>query len=317
MTHRHLPLPTRALYKIWSWTGRPRVDRFLGGVDIFHATNYFLPPVQKARRVVTFHDLAFLRNPEWCSPKIVGPFSRGMKRFAAEADAIIACSAATARDSVELLGADPARIHVVHEAVDEHFVPISRPTAVDFLVKHYDLQQPFLLFVSTLEPRKNIAALLEAFALVKDDIPHNLVLVGSTGWCMSGLDEQTQKLDLETRVRRIGYVERHTDLANFYSAADAFLFPSLYEGFGLPVLEAMTCGCPVITSDVAALPEVGGDAAHYVNPEDIDGLATAIRTVLLNERLRTMMSEKGILQAGTFSWRRCAQETLDVYRSLF
>ncbi len=314
--HRHIGVPTRALYKCWSLFGRPRVDRLLKGVDIYHATNYFLPPTKKARRVVSVYDLAFLRVPELCSPKIVGPFSAGVKRFVREADAVITCSEATRRDVVELLDINEAQVHVAYGAVDENFASIPRPQAVDLLAQQYDVQQPFILFVSTLEPRKNVTGLLQAFAHIARDIPHTLVLIGGMGWYDENLDEHIEKLGISERVRRLGYVTPRSHLPAFYSAADAFVFPSFYEGFGLPALEAMTCGCPVITANTSSLPEVVGDAAQLVQPEDIDGLAATMRMVLTNERLREQMSTQGLQQAQRFSWTACAERTLDVYRSL-
>jgi glycosyltransferase involved in cell wall biosynthesis len=316
LMHRHVRLPTRLLYKIWDNLGRPRVDRMLEGVDIYHATNYYLPPVQEARRITTIYDLSFLKNPAWSSPKIVGPFSEGVRRFAHEADAIITCSEATKVDAVTMLGVHPEKVHVVYGAVDSSFGDVQRPEAVDLLVNEYDLRQPFLLYVGTLEPRKNIRGLLRAFAAVAQDVPHTLVLVGGVGWNMDGLDEEIESLGIADRVRRMGYLPRRNHLPAFYAAADAFFFPSFYEGFGLPVLEAMTCGCPVITSDTSSLPEVGGEAARYVSPDDEDHMAGTLLKVLTNERLRDSMSTLGFARAEKFGWDRSADRTLDVYRSL-
>lgn len=313
-SHRHVPLPTRALYQCWSTFGRPRVDRLLGGVDLYHATNYFLPPVASARRVVTFYDLAFLKHPEWCSPKIVGPFANNVRHFAREADALLVCSEATKRDVVELLGVVPEKITVAYGAVDEGFTPMSREAAEERVAQKLRLTLPYLLFVSTLEPRKNIEGLLRAFARIKQEIPHTLVLAGAPGWNMGHLDARIQSLGLESRVRRMGYVADRADLPTLYAAADAFVFPSFYEGFGLPVLEAMTCGCPVIVSNRASLPEVAGDAARYVDPDNMEDIAQAMREVLQEPELRASMRERGVAQARKFSWNACAEATLDVYR---
>lgn len=314
--HRHVRVPTRVLYRIWSIAGRPRVDALLGGVDVYHATNYFLPPVMSAKRVVTFYDLSFLSVPELCSPKIVGPFSKGVRRFAHEADAILCCSEASKRDIVEKLGAGPVKVSVAYGAVDEDFVPMSRESAERFLAERYGLRPPFVLFVSTLEPRKNVAGLLAAFARTTREVPHALVFVGGMGWNMQGIPALIEELGLEQRVRLVGYVAERGDLPAFYSAADAFVFPSFYEGFGLPVLEAMKCGCPVISSDRTSLPEVGGEAVVYVNPEDVEDIAKALRRVLSDARLREELRGKGLSQARKFSWAECARVTMDVYRRL-
>ncbi len=316
-THRHIPLPTRVVYKSWDWFNAPKVDGLLGGIDVYHATNYYLPPVKRTRRVVTFYDLAFLREPKWCSPRIVGPFSAGVRRFSKEADHILTCSEATRRDVITLLDVAEEKVSVAYGAVNEDFAAMQRPEAVDLLARVYNLRQPYLLYVSTIEPRKNVEGLLRAFALASKEIPHKLVLVGATGWNAEGINPLIASLGLEDRVMRMGYVQSRSHLPAFYGAADAFLFPSFYEGFGLPVVEAMTCGCPVITSNRASLPEVGGDAAQYVNPDDVEGMSATIQMVVGNERLRESMSAKGKLQAAKFSWSACATQTAQVYRGLY
>lgn len=316
LPQRHVHFPTRGLYKLWEWTGRPRVDALLGGVNIFHATNYFLPPVQAAKRVLTIYDLAFLKNPAWGSPKIVGPFSSTLRRFARQADAIVTCSHATKLDIVELLYTEAEKITVTYGAVDDTFKPVTRPAAVDYLAREHDIRLPFLLYVGTLEPRKNIDGLLESFALIAHDFPHNLVLVGQTGWNMDYLESKIASLGLNNRIHRVGYLPLHSNLPNFYSAADLFFFPSFDEGFGLPVLEAMTCGCPVLCSDRGALPEVVGNAAQLVDPDDVSMMGTTLRMVLMNENVQKEMSRRGLRQAKRFTWRQCAEDTLAVYRKL-
>ena len=312
---RRVPLPIRVLYASWSWTGRPRVDRLLGGVDVFHATNYFLPPVHKSKRVVTIHDLAFLKHPEWCSPKIRGTFSRNIGRFAREADALLTVSQAAKEDVVELLGVPEERITVTHNAVDGGLARVSRDDVASVL-ERYGVRQPYVLFVSTLEPRKNVEGLLEAFAALLDDFPHTLVLVGQWGWGAEPILAALERPALRGRVHRVGYVARHADLGAFYSGADAFFFPSFYEGFGIPVLEAMTCGAPVVTSDRSALPEVAGDAARYVDPDDVEAMAAGLRAVLEDTALRERLREAGFARARKFSWADCAARTYAVYRGL-
>jgi glycosyltransferase involved in cell wall biosynthesis len=314
--HRHISLPTRALYLIWNAFGAPKVDGLLGGVDVYHATNYFLPPTRSAKRVVTIHDLSFLAVPELCSPKIVGPFSRGVQRFAAEADAILAYSESTKRDIVHYLDIDPGKVTIAPLAVDEDFQPMDRAEAEAHLARHYGIQTPFLLFVSTLEPRKNVPGLLRAFARVKDSIPHKLVLVGNVGWNADEIFETVEELRLGDRVVRPGYIPTHSELAAFYSAADLFVFPTFYEGFGLPVLEALQCGCPVIASDNSSLPEVAGDAAAYVKADDAEGLARAIEELVSDPAKRAALAARGPEQARRFSWKHCAEQTLGVYRSV-
>ncbi len=312
---RHWRAPTRAIYALWNWAGRPRVDAALGGVDVYHATNYYLPPVRSAKTVVTVHDLAFLVRPELCSPRITRPFARGIGRFCRRAGAIMAYSEATRRDLVERLGVTAAKVTVAPMAVDEAFAPMSREAAETVLRERFGVAPPFLLYVSTLEPRKNVPGLLEAFARVKDRIPHNLVLVGSVGWNADPIFETIARLGLQDRIIRPGFV-RHLELPAFYCAASAFVFPTYYEGFGLPLLEALTCGCPVVTSDNSSVPEVTGGAALYSGADDHTAIADNILRVLEDGALRADLAARGKAHAAQYAWRDCAATTLNVYQTL-
>ena len=312
---RHVRVPARAMYRVWNVLGVPKVDRLLGGVDVYHATNYYLPPTASAKTVLTVYDLAFLAHPEWCSPKIVRVFSTTIRRAARRADAILACSESGKQDIVRLLEVPPEKVTVALGAVDEGLAPVERGRAAAELERRYGIATPFLLFVGTLEPRKNIAALVRAFAQVGAEIPHSLVLAGSIGWNAEPIFEAIESAGLGPRIVRPGYVP-DSDLPLFYSAADAFVFPSRYEGFGLPVLEAMTCGCPVIASNNSSLPEVAGDAAVWVDPDDETGIATAIRDLMSDDVLRRRLAEQGRERAKRFSWKTCAETVLGVYRSV-
>jgi glycosyltransferase involved in cell wall biosynthesis len=309
-------LPTRVLYHLWTLLGVPKADRYLGGVDVYHATNYFLPPTQRAKTVLTIYDLSFLAVPGLCSPKIVRPFSRNVARFVLMADAILTCSEFSKRELAERLDVDPNRVTVTYGAVDESLRPMDRELAREHLKTQYGISGPFVLFTGTLEPRKNVPGILRAFKLVAEHFPHSLVLVGQTGWNASEIDAALRETALGGRVHRIGYVPSHQELAAFYSAADVFVFPSFYEGFGLPVLEALTCGCPVVTSRKASLPEVGGGAVLYADPDDPGQIAGAIQRFLEDDALRALCIESGKAQARRFSWDACARQTLGVYRRL-
>jgi len=314
---RKLGVPTRLLYKLWSITGRPRVDDLLGGVDVFHATNYFLPPVRRARRIATFYDLAFLRAPELCSPKIVGPFARGVPRFARAADAILTCSESSKRDIVELCDVAPEKVTVAYGAVGEDVEPVPREEAASLVKREYGVDGPFVLFVGTIEPRKNVAGLTRAFAdVAKDLATHTLVLAGGAGWCVDDIEGMAADLGIRERVCFTGYVKDARHRPALYSAADVFVLPSFYEGFGLPVLEAMTCGCPVITANNSSLPEVGGGAAVYVEAAEVDSITQALHEVLGDEGQRKSMAERGITQAQQFSWASSAKTVLDLYGRL-
>ena len=314
LPYRRIPVPTRLLYKCWDIAQRPHVDALLGGVDVFHAVNYVLPPVRSARRVLSIHDLCFLRHPEWASPKIVKPFQRNIKRHANQADKIIACSEATRQNIVSLLEVPPDRVQVIYDAADIIFHPIKRELAQEHVFEALGIDAPYLLFVGTCEPRKNIEGLLTAFA--QADLPHRLVIAGGSGWNTHSLAERAVSLNVADRVLFTGYLHERSLFPALYNAADAFVFPSWHEGFGMPVLEAMACGCPVIASDATSLPEVGGTAAHYVAPDDAEALTQAMQEVTSNPELQKDMREQGLQQAKRFSWSKCAEETLACYRSL-
>ena len=312
--HRHIPVPTRLAYRVWETLHWPPVDALLHGIDVYHATNFFLPPTRSAKRVLTIHDLTFLAAPHLCSPKIVGPFSRSIARFAREADAILTYSEATTRDIVTLLGISREKVTVAPLAVDEGFEQMPRAEAQAHLRRHYGLTKPYVLFVGTIEPRKNVPTLLKAFAKIRGEVPHQLVLAGATGWSPEPFNRALAEAHLDDRLVQTGYIRDHAELAAFYSAADLFAFPSFYEGFGLPVLEAMTCGCPVIAADNSALPEVTGDAAVLLPADDADAWAEAIKALLEDETRREALSEAGQRRATLFSWRECAARTAEVYR---
>jgi glycosyltransferase involved in cell wall biosynthesis len=313
--HRHLPIPTRILYRLWSTLGRPSVDGLLGGVDLYHATNYFLPPTSQAASVVTIHDLAFIAQPSLCSPRIVGPFSKGIRRFAQRANAILTYSESTKRDVLNFLEVDEAKVAVAPMAVDDGFLPIVREEAEGILKNQFKVEGPFLLFISTLEPRKNVPTLIKAFARIHKKIPHNLLLIGGVGWNADPIFETIEQLGIQDRIIRPGFIPHHM-LPAFYSAADAFVFPTLYEGFGLPLLEALTCGCPVIAADNSSVPEVTGDAALLSDAMDEAALAENVLAVLEDDALRAGMIARGKTHAAQYSWGACAEKTLQVYRSV-
>lgn len=312
LPYRRIALPTRVLYRAWDKFGVPRVDARLGGVEVYHATNYVLPPARRAKRVVTVHDLAFLAVPELCSPKIAEMFGKNIGRYCREADAILVYSESTKRDLRRFLDVEEEKIFATPMAVDAAFTPVEKEEAKEHVRAKYGIADPFLLFVSTLEPRKNVVGLLEIFARVANDFPHKLVMIGSVGWNAQPIFDAITRLGIGERVMRPGYVP-HSELPMFYSAADAFVFPTHYEGFGLPLLEALACGCPVVASDNTSVPEVTGDAALRAAADDVDAQVENVRQVLTEDALRAELIEKGVAQAKLFSWDRCAADTAAVY----
>lgn len=228
---------------------------------------------------------------------------------------MIAASESTKKDAVRLCGLDEAKIKVIYHGVSPRFRPAG-PEAVSAVRQRYGLPDRFVLSLGTIEPRKNLTSLLEVWhALSSGGVPPKLVIAGSKGWLYAPFFSKLRELGLEDQVLFTGYVPEE-DLPAVYSAAELFVYPSLYEGFGFPVLEAMACGAPVITSNTSSLPEVAGQAALLVDPTSLEELSAAIGRVLENQELRNQLRARGLEQAARFSWERTARETLSVYESL-
>jgi glycosyltransferase involved in cell wall biosynthesis len=291
-------------------------DRRFPSVDLFHATDHLLPRLSRVKSVFTLHDLIFRFYPETHKPLNRWFLTLMMPRFLRAADAVISVSESTKRDAVRLYGLDEATIKVIHEGVHPRFCP-APPEAISAVRQKYGLPQSFILSVGTIEPRKNLTSLLEAYRALRDrGEEFKLVIVGKKGWLYESFFRRLRELGLEDEVIFPGFVFDE-DLTAFYTAADLFVFPSLYEGFGLPVLEAMACGAPVISSNTSSLPEVAGDAALLVDPNSVEALTGAMRNVLDNKRLRDELRDKGPMQAAKFNWEGAARETLAVYSSVF
>lgn len=231
-----------------------------------------------------------------------------LKRY----DHLLAVSQATKEDLISRFHLPEAKITVVHHGAEASFRPLDAKEAAVKLAKAYGISKPFLLFLGTLEPRKNIPTLLQAFADLTERIDEDLILVGQKGWKWEPIFREMGRPELKERVHWLGYVPDE-ERVYFYNAARVLVYPSWYEGFGMPVLEAMQCGCPVITSQVSALPEVAGPAALYIDPGRVETLKEAVLRVLREPGLAEKMKEQGLKQAEKFSWRRSAEITLRVF----
>ena len=299
---------------VWMQAIAPRVLRRLG-VDVAHFTNGMMPLAMSVPTVVTIHDMSLTMFPKYHPPRRV-LLNRPLVDVAARrADAIITVSESAKRDILRLYGSQAERIHVVHEAAAPSFQPIRDPRVLERVRQRYELADRFVLYVVTIEPRKNLPKLIEGFARRRNsgEIPHQLVCAGPYGWLSRDIEDLIDRLQIEQSVRFTGYVP-FDDLAALYSLAEMFVFPSLYEGFGLPVIEAMACGTPVITGHVAALTEVGGTAVEHVGHLDADSLGDAMVRLARDARRREELSSMGLQRAHAFSWQRAARETLKVYR---
>ena len=280
------------------------------GADLLHSPD-FIPPFRRTcRSVITIHDLAFLRYPYLLTPESARYYGQ-VGRAVRSADPVIAVSEATRQDVLELLHADPGKVTVVYEAASPDCVPLP-PIEVEANRARLGLPERFVLFVGTLEPRKNLPVLLEAFARVWEEHRVPLVVVGRKGWLYEEVFRTRDSLGLKDEVQFAGSVSGD-QLLHYYNCADCLVLPSLYEGFGLPVLEAMACGTPVIVSNVSSLPEIVGDAGLLVEPTDVEGLAAAIGRLLASTELRDELGKKALARSAQFSWERAARETLDLY----
>lgn len=296
-------LPRRVLYDAWNLARRPRAERLLGGdVDVVHATTWAVPGTRRPL-VVTVHDVAFLHAPEHFTRRGVRWFTRSLARVRDEADAIVVPSATTRSDCLEV-GLDPARVHVVAHGVE---VPTVTPDDVAAFRRRHGLARDYLLWTGTREPRKNLPRLLEAYAqLRRGGLDLDLVLVGPAGW-----GDQSEAVPDGVRILgRLPWLELH----RAYAGAEVFCFPSLREGFGFPVLEAMAHGVPVVTSATTSTAEIVGapDEGVLVDPEDPSAIVAGLRTAL---EQRATLAAGARRRAAEYSWARAADETVAVYRS--
>jgi len=310
----------------WWSTMRARVERRLGrdpmirrGADppgdLFHATNHVFPfRVRAARTVLTIHDVTLLLFPEWHPARRLAMMVPALARAAARADCIIAPSHHTRDDVIKLLAVEPERVVVVPEGIDPVFAP-EEDAEVDASLAPLGLRRgDYLLFLATIEPRKNLTRLLQALESAEPGVGL-LVLAGGHGWNNEAIRDAIARLARAGRVRDLGYVR--DDLRRpLLAGARAFVYPSLAEGFGLPPLEAMACGTPVLTSSVSALPETVGDAALCVDPTSVQALAAALTRIWSDDALRADLRIRGLARATLFSWDRTARLTLDVYRTV-
>lgn len=313
------PLSERNMVRLWHrldcpW---PQVNWFTGGpLDLFHATDFVLAPSAARYKLVTVHDLAFLFYPEASLRSLQHYLHVVVPRSVRRADHVLADSQHTAQDLQEQWQIPAARITVVQGAVDhQHFRPVTDPAHGAAVRQRYGIgARPFILGLSSLQPRKNFARLIAAFHEARQaaQLPHRLVIGGGKGWLYEEIYAKVQELGLQDHVLFPGYID-DADLPALYSAAEFFAFPSLYEGFGLPIIEALACGTPVLTADNSCLPEAGGPGALYVKAEDVASIAEGLITLAQDAALRQQLRAAGQLHAAQFTWQRSAQQLLAAY----
>lgn len=285
-------------------------------VHLMHFPRFSVPLLRIGGTVVTVHDLAFRRYPHTLTAEARRYFESATSSAVKRADAIIAVSEHTRQDLIEFFHVEPDRVHVVYNGLEPRFSPCCADETLSQVRRAYGLKDDYILFVGTLEPRKNLVGLLNAYAMLRSihgvDIP--LVLAGEKGWLYEEVFDALHSLRLQSYVHLLGRVP-DAYLPDLYRGASAFVYPSFYEGFGFPVLEAMACGAPVVTSAVSAIPEVAGDAALLVDPHSSEAIADALARILEDEALADDLRKRGVQQAARFSWDRAAKGTLKVYQA--
>lgn len=298
---------------LWDQVAVPRFAK-KNQLDIIYNPKLSIPIVTHCKTVWVMHGGAqvvvphvFKRSDRWY-------FTVANKIYAKSATAIITMTHLGAEDIVTYMGADRQKVHVIYEAFNPLCQRLDQAATQEVKTK-YELPDAFILFVGGLSPLKNFSNLLHAYDRLQVDIPHPLVVVGFNRWKFSNDLNLVDQLGLRERVRFIGFIP-DDDIPALYNLADVFVFPSLYEGFGIPILEAMACGCPVVTSKTGCGPEVAGEAALLVDPYSPQDIAKALYSVVTDGELRQNLSELGLKRAAQFSWQKCAQQTLDLFQSL-
>ncbi|MCX6788607.1 MAG: glycosyltransferase family 1 protein [Candidatus Jorgensenbacteria bacterium] len=310
-------IPNKLLELSMRITGMPHIEEKLNSDIVFSPHFNFLPKPKNAKRVITFHDLSFVHFPEFYpARKRFWHWQQDYLRQANLADAIIAVSEFTRQDIIKTLGVSSDRVHTIHSGINPFYkqLPENDKSRASF-VKEKRLTRPFLLFAGTLEPRKNISGIIKAFEVVKEDLFNSelqLIIVGKRGWLCDTIFKDAENSKWKSDIIFWGE-SSYEDLRLLYNLADAFVYPSFFEGFGFPPLEAQACGAPVITSNRSSLPEIVGDSALLVDPWKVEELAHAMQLILKNEKVRIDLRKKGFENIKRFSWTKATDELMRVF----
>lgn len=296
------------------------VEKAVGKIDIYHAPSPEDLNVKNAKIVVTVHDLVHKAFPEGHTRDTIRTAEAQLKDIVKKAERIICCSQNTINDLKRFSRVNPSKVRLVYQGVDQddfYKLGEGERKLARRILKDKGLEEPFLLFVGTIEPRKNLKNLLKAYYLLRDKktFTGKFVVVGMPGWMNEGLGTLIKELKIENDVKFLGFVTMQ-ELRYCYNLAEVFVFPSFYEGFGFPIIEAMSCGAAVVTSNVSSCPEVAGDAALLIDPAQPEAIAEALERILENENLCLQLKERALKRAGQFSFERTARETLKVYEEL-
>ena len=304
--------------KLWDKIRFPLLELRGFKADIFHCPDYLIPPTMNKNIILTVHDLAFIRFPEFNFDWFIKKYTGEIKRYARISKKIIADSDSTRNDIVNFLGIDPARVEVVYLAADDIFRKLTEKEKSMDVLKKYQIDNKYILSVGTIEPRKNFAALIRFFNNIKKSKTgsgYKLVIVGRTGWKSEATYQERENSPYSDDILFTGRIT-DKDLVQLYNWAELFVYPSLFEGFGLPPLEAMSCGLPVIAYSTSSLKEIIGDAGKLVETGDETKLENQLLYVLENEKIKRELSSKSLIQAKKFSWEETAKKTLNIYNKI-
>lgn len=319
-------IPNRLFFMAARYAHQPKIDKLLGGFDLYFNPHFFTAPLSVgSKKIITFHDLSFERYPGFFSrrKRLWQRFLMAAQQEAKKADKIIAVSRSTKDDLINLYGLEPGKIRVIYSGVGKQFRPIKNGSVALKLTaqstvklkKKYNLPDRFVLYFGTIEPRKNLIGLIKAFELLKRQGKRGsqikLVIAGTNGWLYKDILKTAQESKYRRDIIFTGFIE-DKDKPYLYNLAELFVYPSFFEGFGFPPLEAMACGLPTIVSHTSSLPEVVGQGALMIDPYNIDELAWAMEMALTDSNLKERLIKKGIAQAKKFSWSKCARQTLKV-----
>lgn len=316
--YKQIPLTEKWLYRLWYRLKVPiSVQNFTGPLDLFHSPDFVLPPIsRKIPTLLTVHDLSFVHYPETFTSALVTYLNRIVPWSIKRATHILADSLSTKEDLVRYWNVPEDKVTVLYSGVGDQFKPVTDPKSIKRVRKKYGLgNDPYFLAVGTLQPRKNYRMLIRAFRPVTERFPHKLLIAGGKGWMHDEILDEVKNQELEQRVHVLGFVEE-ADLPALYSAATIFAFPSLYEGFGLPILEAMACGVPVMAADASCVPEVVGDAGVLLPASDASSWSKAMIEIIEDMSRRTKLVGAGFLRAREFTWSRSARELVAIYNQL-
>jgi glycosyltransferase involved in cell wall biosynthesis len=311
-------MPYGIYRRIWHYLPISYNALFDSNADIFHFFNYIVPPKIKGKVIVTVYDMVYKLYPETMTKRNYKRLDKELKRSVDRADKIITISENSKNEIIKFLNVDATKIEIVYPGIDRiNYTKKYSNDEINKVKKKYKLPSKYILYLGTLEPRKNIVRIIESYSKLKTQINEQiyLVIAGKKGWMYEEIFKKVESLGLENDVIFTGYVDE-IDKHLLYKMSEVFVFPSLYEGFGMPVLEAMAAGVPVITSNTSALPEVVGDAGILINPNDVEELANAMKKVLEDKDLKQKLIKKGLTQSLKFSWEKSARKLLEIYKEV-